>query len=93
VDGWDSLLTHLPGVGGYGALGLVLAIAVRMALGSDKRHRDEVAAHEATQEALDRERTRRREAEDAYSEVKAEVRELRTQVAKLEALLQQVVAS
>lgn len=93
---WGSILTALPGVGGYGGLGVVLVIALRVALSSDKRHRDEVAAHEKTQQTLDQERDRRRSAEDALSEVKTEVRELRTQVARLEAqivALQRAVAA
>jgi septal ring factor EnvC (AmiA/AmiB activator) len=85
VDGWDSILTALPGVGGYGGLGLVLVIAIRMVVKGDSRYNKEVADHEATQKTLDDERSRRRKAEDDLGEVKSEVRALKGQVTKLEA--------
>lgn len=85
MDGWDSILTALPGVGGYGGLGVVLVIAIRMVVKADSRYHTEVADHEATQQVLDDERNRRRKAEDDLGEVKSEVRALREQVARLEA--------
>lgn len=85
MQGWDSIIAALPGVGGYGALGLVLAIAIRMVVKADSRFHKEVADHEATQIALDDERSRRRKAEDDVDEVKSEVRALNDKITRLEA--------
>jgi uncharacterized coiled-coil protein SlyX len=52
---------------------------------SDDRYEDEAAAHRVTQRMLDEERERRRRIED---ELSAQVRELRSEVAKLRAQVQ-----
>ncbi len=94
-----ALLAAWPqGVIGISVVGLVI-LALRVAYSqrgltekSDKRYDDEVAAHKATQLALDEERARRRGIEDEMSEVKAEVRALRREVAALRRQLDGTVA-
>lgn len=94
---FDSLLTLWPQGAFAGGIVALVLLAVRLAFSqrkitasadgrterADKRHEDEVANHRATQLLLDDERDRRRRSEDEMSEVKAEVRALRREVAQL----------
>jgi hypothetical protein len=84
MDGWDSILTSLPGVGGYGAFAAVVVVSIRMLIKADSRYHAEVADHERTQTALDDERDRRRKAEDDLGAMALEVRDLRDQVFTLQ---------
>lgn len=83
MDGLDSVLTHLPDIGGLGAVAAVVVIALRMLARADNRYNAEVKAHEVTQRELDDERDGRRRLEDELGEVKRQVVALRHEVAEL----------
>jgi uncharacterized protein YlxW (UPF0749 family) len=81
--GLESVLPFLPGATGYALLGVVAALSLRYAFTADKRWREEYADHLATQQRLDEERERRREAEDKVSTLGRQVEGLEHRVAEL----------
>jgi septal ring factor EnvC (AmiA/AmiB activator) len=83
LDGLDSILTHLPDIGGLGAVAAVVVIALRMLARADNRYNAEVKAHEETQRELDDERDGRRRLEDELGEVKRKLAALEYEVARL----------
>jgi hypothetical protein len=83
VDGLESLLAHLPDIGGLGAIVAVVVIVIRMLAKADGRFNAEVRAHEETQQDLDDERAHRRRLEDEVGEVKRKVAALEDEVASL----------
>lgn len=83
MDGLESLLAHLPDIGGLGAIVAVVVIVIRMLAKADGRFNAEVRAHEETQRELDEQRAHRRSLEDELGEVKRQVAALRYEVADL----------
>lgn len=81
--GLESVLLSLPNATGYSLLAVIALAVLRYAYLSDRRWREEYADHRATQDRLDEERERRRQAEDREAKVTREVASLRDKVADL----------